>query len=129
MAPVFSRAAWRCVWHLIQNDLIHGWGLDMKLGYCAQGDRAEKVGVIDSEYVVHQGIPSLGGPSLSSKVCLSSQIGTFESKMMHLFLTFVQHMIMSYIPNIMVHFDVASYIFIFLIVIFISKTTKMLSWT
>jgi hypothetical protein len=33
-----------------------------------QGDRTEKVGVIDSEYVVHQGIPSLGGPSLSSKV-------------------------------------------------------------
>lgn len=68
MAPVFSRAAWKCVWHLIQNDLIHGWGLDMKLGYCAQGDRAEKVGVIDSEYVVHQGIPSLGGPSHSSKI-------------------------------------------------------------
>ncbi|KAK3134644.1 hypothetical protein QOZ80_6AG0551690 [Eleusine coracana subsp. coracana] len=67
MAPVFSRAAWKCVWHLIQNDLIHGWGLDMKLGYCAQGDRTEKVGVIDSEYVIHQGIPSLGGPSLSSK--------------------------------------------------------------
>jgi len=43
MAPVFSRAAWNCVWHLIQNDLIHGWGLDMKLGYCAQGDRTEKV--------------------------------------------------------------------------------------
>lgn len=35
-----------------------------------QGDRTEKVGVIDSEYVVHQGIPSLGGPSLSSKVLL-----------------------------------------------------------
>ncbi|XP_062233981.1 uncharacterized protein LOC133931179 isoform X1 [Phragmites australis] len=67
MAPVFSRAAWKCVWNLIQNDLIHGWGLDMKLGYCAQGDRTEKVGVVDSEYVVHQGIPSLGGPSLSSK--------------------------------------------------------------
>ncbi|KAK9106252.1 hypothetical protein Syun_022263 [Stephania yunnanensis] len=63
MAPVFSRAAWRCVWHLIQNDLIHGWGLDMKLGYCAQGDRTEKVGVIDSEYIIHQGIPSLGGSS------------------------------------------------------------------
>ncbi|MQL93548.1 hypothetical protein Taro_026190 [Colocasia esculenta] len=63
MAPVFSRSAWRCVWHLIQNDLIHGWGLDMKLGYCAQGDRTQKVGVIDSEFVIHQGIPSLGGPS------------------------------------------------------------------
>ncbi|KAJ3692960.1 hypothetical protein LUZ60_012055 [Juncus effusus] len=63
MAPVFSQVAWRCVWHLIQNDLIHGWGLDMKMGYCAQGDRTKKVGVIDSEYIVHQGIPTLGGPS------------------------------------------------------------------
>ncbi|XP_077220361.1 uncharacterized protein LOC143854351 isoform X2 [Tasmannia lanceolata] len=63
MAPVFSRAAWRCVWHLIQNDLIHGWGLDMKLGYCAQGDQTKKVGVIDSEFIIHQGIPSLGGSS------------------------------------------------------------------
>ncbi|PKA64140.1 hypothetical protein AXF42_Ash005152 [Apostasia shenzhenica] len=63
MVPVFSRAAWKCVWHLIQNDLIHGWGLDMKLGYCAQGDRTKNVGVIDSEFVVHQGIPSLGGVS------------------------------------------------------------------
>ncbi|GJM97359.1 hypothetical protein PR202_ga14280 [Eleusine coracana subsp. coracana] len=52
MAPVFSRAAWKCVWHLIQNDLIHGWGLDMKLGYCAQGDRTEKVGVIDNTTAV-----------------------------------------------------------------------------
>ncbi|CAN6457669.1 unnamed protein product [Victoria cruziana] len=63
MAPVFSRAAWRCAWNLIQNDLVHGWGLDMKLGYCAQGDRTKKVGVIDGEYVVHKGIPTLGGPS------------------------------------------------------------------
>ncbi|RRT83246.1 hypothetical protein B296_00000423, partial [Ensete ventricosum] len=38
MAPVFSRSAWHCAWHLIQNDLIHGWGMDMKLGYCAQVD-------------------------------------------------------------------------------------------
>ncbi|KAH7683132.1 hypothetical protein IHE45_05G162300 [Dioscorea alata] len=61
MAPVFSRAAWRCAWHMIQNDLIHAWGLDYKLGYCAQGDRTKKVGVVDSEYIVHRGIPTLGG--------------------------------------------------------------------
>ncbi|XP_031248286.1 uncharacterized protein LOC116106071 isoform X1 [Pistacia vera] len=68
MAPVFSRSAWYCAWHLIQaaasfvqNDLVHGWGMDMKLGYCAQGDRTKNVGVIDSEYVVHQGIQTLGG--------------------------------------------------------------------
>ncbi|KAK7252188.1 hypothetical protein RIF29_35969 [Crotalaria pallida] len=63
MAPVFSRAAWYCTWHLIQNDLIHGWGMDMKLGYCAQGDRTKNVGVVDSEYVVHQAIQTLGGSS------------------------------------------------------------------
>ncbi|GAB2301151.1 hypothetical protein Dimus_035184 [Dionaea muscipula] len=61
MAPVFSRIAWLCAWHLIQNDLVHGWGLDMKLGYCAQGDRTKKVGVVDSEYILHQGIQTLGG--------------------------------------------------------------------
>lgn len=21
---------------VVQNDLVHGWGLDLKLGYCAQ---------------------------------------------------------------------------------------------
>ncbi|KAL4388693.1 hypothetical protein GQ457_09G002110 [Hibiscus cannabinus] len=61
MAPVFSRSAWYCAWHLIQNDLVHGWGVDMKLGYCAQGDRSKNVGVVDSEYIVHKGIQSLGG--------------------------------------------------------------------
>ncbi|XP_020222798.1 uncharacterized protein LOC109805200 [Cajanus cajan] len=61
MAPVFSRSAWYCTWHLIQNDLVHGWGVDMKIGYCAQGDRTQNVGVVDSEYVVHKGIQTLGG--------------------------------------------------------------------
>lgn len=60
MAPVFSRAAWRCVWYMIQNDLIHAWGLDMQIGYCAQGDRTKNVGIVDSEYIVHYGIPTLG---------------------------------------------------------------------
>ncbi|PQM42251.1 hypothetical protein Pyn_28433 [Prunus yedoensis var. nudiflora] len=60
MAPVFSRAAWQCVWYMIQNDLIHAWGLDVQLGYCAQGDRTKNVGVVDSEYIVHLGLPTLG---------------------------------------------------------------------
>ncbi|XP_020238876.1 uncharacterized protein LOC109817931 isoform X1 [Cajanus cajan] len=61
MAPVFSRAAWRCVWYMIQNDLIHAWGLDMQLGYCSQGDRTKNVGVVDAEYIVHYNRPTLGG--------------------------------------------------------------------
>ncbi|KAL0422208.1 UNVERIFIED_CONTAM: hypothetical protein Slati_3243700 [Sesamum latifolium] len=43
MAPVFSRAAWRCVWYMIQ------------------GDRTVKVGVVDEEYILHLGLPTLGG--------------------------------------------------------------------
>lgn len=60
MAPVFSKAAWRCVWYMIQNDLIHAWGLDRQLGYCAQGDRTKNVGIVDSEYIIHLGLPTLG---------------------------------------------------------------------
>lgn len=36
MAPVFSRKAWRCVWYMIQNDLVHGWGLDLALRKCVE---------------------------------------------------------------------------------------------
>ncbi|KAL0461721.1 UNVERIFIED_CONTAM: hypothetical protein Slati_0059700 [Sesamum latifolium] len=59
MAPVFSRDAWRCVWHLIQNDLVHGWGLDFALRMCAEPAH-EKIGVVDSQWIVHQTVPSLG---------------------------------------------------------------------
>lgn len=34
MAPVFTRRAWACVWHMIQNDLVHGWGLDWNFWRC-----------------------------------------------------------------------------------------------
>ncbi|CAA7023638.1 unnamed protein product [Microthlaspi erraticum] len=60
MAPVFSRDAWRCVWHLIQNDLVHGWGLDFALRRCVQEPAYEKIGIVDSQWIVHQFIPSLG---------------------------------------------------------------------
>nr|GMC88012.1 uncharacterized protein LOC109159214 [Ipomoea batatas] len=78
MAPVFSRSAWRCVWHLIQNDLVHGWGMDMKLGYCAQGDRTTNVGIVDSEYLVHLGIQSLGDSSLK-KVTICPALCPFSA--------------------------------------------------
>ncbi|KAM0045235.1 hypothetical protein Hdeb2414_s0009g00301671 [Helianthus debilis subsp. tardiflorus] len=60
MAPVFSRDAWRCVWYMIQNDLVHGWGLDFALRRCVEPAH-EKFGVVDSQWIVHQHIPSLGG--------------------------------------------------------------------
>ncbi|KAG5599052.1 hypothetical protein H5410_030422, partial [Solanum commersonii] len=58
MAPVFSREAWRCVWHMIQNDLVHGWGLDFALRRCVEPAH-EKIGVVDSQWIVHQFVPSL----------------------------------------------------------------------
>lgn len=59
MAPVFSREAWRCIWHMLQNDLVHGWGLDFLLRRCVDPAH-EKIGVIDAQWIVHQGLPSLG---------------------------------------------------------------------
>ncbi|KAF5940059.1 hypothetical protein HYC85_021226 [Camellia sinensis] len=59
MAPVFSREAWRCVWHLIQNDLVHGWGLDFALRRCVEPAH-EKIGVVDAQWIDHQTVPSLG---------------------------------------------------------------------
>ncbi|KAL0014419.1 hypothetical protein SO802_001488 [Lithocarpus litseifolius] len=59
MAPVFSRDSWRCVWHMIQNDLVHGWGLDFALRKCVEPAH-EKIGVVDSQWIVHQSVPSLG---------------------------------------------------------------------
>ncbi|TYI51327.1 hypothetical protein E1A91_D12G168400v1 [Gossypium mustelinum] len=68
MAPVFSRDAWRRVWHMIQNDLVHGWGLDFALRKCVEPAH-EKIGVVDSQWIVHQSVPSLGnqGESLDGK--------------------------------------------------------------
>lgn len=59
MATVFSRDAWRCVWHMIQNDLVHGWGLDFALRKCLEPAH-EKIGVVDAQWIVHQAVPSLG---------------------------------------------------------------------
>ncbi|KAK3205980.1 hypothetical protein Dsin_020026 [Dipteronia sinensis] len=64
MAPVFSREAWRCVWHMIQNDLVHGWGLDFALRRCVEPAH-EKIGVVDSQWIIHQVIPSLGSQGQS----------------------------------------------------------------
>ncbi|XP_068665344.1 uncharacterized protein [Aristolochia californica] len=68
MATVFSRDAWRCVWHMIQNDLVHGWGLDFALRRCVEPAH-QKIGVVDSQWIVHQGVPSLGnqGQSVGGK--------------------------------------------------------------
>ncbi|OWM76121.1 hypothetical protein CDL15_Pgr009767 [Punica granatum] len=67
MAPVFSRDAWRCIWHMIQNDLVHGWGIDFALRKCVEfavivieQPAHEKIGVVDAQWVVHQSLPSLG---------------------------------------------------------------------
>ncbi|XP_078169525.1 uncharacterized protein LOC144563943 isoform X2 [Carex rostrata] len=58
MAPVFSKNAWRCVWHMIQNDLVHGWGLDFTLRKCVEPAR-EKMGVVDAQWVFHHAVPTL----------------------------------------------------------------------
>jgi hypothetical protein len=78
MVPVFSRAAWRCAWHMIQNDLIYAWGMDYKLDYCMQGDQSRNVGVVDSPYVLHRGIPTLGDGGKATMTAAMSALGTAD---------------------------------------------------
>ncbi|KAG0584037.1 hypothetical protein KC19_3G180500 [Ceratodon purpureus] len=59
-APVFVSKVWRCVWHLIQNDLVMAWGLDFELQACINGAPHEHIGIVDTQWVVHNKIPSLG---------------------------------------------------------------------
>ncbi|KAJ6691406.1 STORAGE PROTEIN [Salix koriyanagi] len=66
MATVFSRDAWRCVWHMIQNDLVHGWGLDFAMRKCVEPAH-EKIGVVDAQWIIHQGVPSLGSQGQEQK--------------------------------------------------------------
>ncbi|XP_020548148.1 uncharacterized protein LOC105157841 [Sesamum indicum] len=58
MAPVFSRNAWKCVWNMIQNDLVHGWGLDFAFWRCFEKPE-EKIGVVDAQWIQHMVLPTL----------------------------------------------------------------------
>ncbi|KAG5522043.1 hypothetical protein RHGRI_034298 [Rhododendron griersonianum] len=78
MAPVFSRDAWRCVWHLIQSVcLMHydghcrmTWSMDgawtlpfknaLRFLFSSNQPAHEKIGVVDAQWIVHQTVPSLG---------------------------------------------------------------------
>ncbi|KAM3215415.1 hypothetical protein ACQJBY_067433 [Aegilops geniculata] len=66
MAPVFSRDAWRCVWHMIQNDFVHAWGLDSNFWRCVH-DPEEQIGVVDAQYLVHHAVPTLQGQGEKEK--------------------------------------------------------------
>ncbi|EXB61165.1 hypothetical protein L484_007431 [Morus notabilis] len=55
MAPVFSTASWRCAWHLIQ------------------GDRTKNIGIVDSEYIIHYGLPTLGASDAKKAQAESQQ--------------------------------------------------------
>lgn len=64
MAPVFTLSAWRCVWHLLPNGLVHGWGIDFWWKECAaeagEGKPGEFMAIVDAQPVVHQGSATLG---------------------------------------------------------------------
>ncbi|KAK9061551.1 hypothetical protein SSX86_018733 [Deinandra increscens subsp. villosa] len=79
MAPVFSRSAWRCVWHMIQPSakhsalqmlpstvmLIFSFFVFYRMIWCMDGPAHEKIGVVDSQWIIHQVVPSLGSQGKS----------------------------------------------------------------
>ncbi|CAO2163631.1 unnamed protein product [Urochloa humidicola] len=87
-APVFTKEAWSCVWHMIQNDLVHGWGLDWNFWRCV--DEPEKqIGIVDAQYVAHHSGFTLGNPGNETadgsrrkvRVRASSEFGMFKARL------------------------------------------------
>lgn len=63
--PVFTAEAWRCVWSLLPNDLVHAFGVDLAWHVCAGDGGTSSMAVVDEQSVEHLGVPSLGeqGPN------------------------------------------------------------------
>ncbi|KAF3659599.1 putative pentatricopeptide repeat-containing protein, mitochondrial-like [Capsicum annuum] len=80
MAPVFSKAAWRCAWYMVQNDLIHAWGLDMKLGYCAQANLNNFLPTFRLFLVIKELDHSLQGKNLSDSDALAAPVEKFDNR-------------------------------------------------
>ena len=62
-APVFTSAAWACVWLLLQRDLPHAFGLDLSWHVCAASANrtaVDAMGIVDATWVDHLGAPTLG---------------------------------------------------------------------
>ncbi|TVU06665.1 hypothetical protein EJB05_09065, partial [Eragrostis curvula] len=83
MAPVFSREAWTCVWHMIQNDLVHGHALDWNFWRCVN-EPDEHIGVVDAQYVTHHAVVTLGSKGnttteVSRSSVLARQRGEFDA--------------------------------------------------
>ncbi|XP_006656518.1 uncharacterized protein LOC102704897 [Oryza brachyantha] len=84
MAPVFSRDAWTCVWHMIQNDLVHGWGLDHNFWRCVDVPQ-EQIGVVDAQFVVHRGVPTLISQGNGEQDGSSAKVRSRQFDEMHIF--------------------------------------------
>ncbi|CAO2163630.1 unnamed protein product [Urochloa humidicola] len=83
MAPVFSRKAWTCIWHMIQNDLVHGHGLDLDFWRCVD-DPEEQIGVVDAQYVAHHAVVTLGtkgGSRANVTARQKAEFITFKTRM------------------------------------------------
>ncbi|XP_051147731.1 uncharacterized protein LOC127262908 [Andrographis paniculata] len=63
MAPVFSSNIWSCVWNMIQNDLVHGWGIDFEFYRCVEKPHI-RIGVVDSQWINHLVLPTLSNEVL-----------------------------------------------------------------
>nr|XP_025881916.1 uncharacterized protein LOC107277226 isoform X2 [Oryza sativa Japonica Group] len=84
MAPVFSRDAWACVWHMIQNDLVHGWGLDFNFWRCVH-EPEKHIGVVDAQFVVHRGVPTLVSQGNGEQDGSSAKVRSRQFEEMHTF--------------------------------------------
>jgi hypothetical protein len=54
--------AWRCVWAMLPNDLVHAFGLDLAWHVCATGNGSvrDSIAIVDEVFIEHLGSPTLG---------------------------------------------------------------------
>ncbi|KAL6646486.1 hypothetical protein ACP70R_018094 [Stipagrostis hirtigluma subsp. patula] len=88
MAPVFTREAWTCVWHMIQNDLVHAWGIDWNFWRCVD-EPQKQIGVVDAQYLAHHVGFTLGddvnatieGSRRQVRLRASAEFGIFKGRL------------------------------------------------
>lgn len=63
----------------MQNDLVIAWGLDFQLQACINGPPHEHIGVVDTQWVVHEKVLSLGSEVGISNLCQQASVLAYRT--------------------------------------------------
>ncbi|EEC81342.1 hypothetical protein OsI_24528 [Oryza sativa Indica Group] len=73
-----------CNSECMQNDLVHGWGLDFNFWRCVH-EPEKHIGVVDAQFVVHRGVPTLVSQGNGEQDGSSAKVRSRQFEEMHTF--------------------------------------------